>query len=651
MTCAEVEALILEGEPDSPAIAADARAHLGGCETCRDLADTYDRKFETRARSTLVGSTIGNYRIREQIGAGGTGVVYLAEHATIGTRVAIKVLGLLVSVNDADVQRLFNEARAVERVKHAGTVKIFDVGHHEGHPYLVMEYLDGESLTRRLHAEDKLTGGELFDIAQQLTSVLEAVHDAGITHRDIKPENIFLVRDQSSPSGQRLKLLDFGIAKLHGTLGNNSPHTHGTMGTPSYMAPEQWHDAGTVNAKADVYSLGCVVFELASGRPPFVSSSVGAACVNHLYKPPPRLCSLVPDAPVELDALLDQMLAKQPADRPTVGVVANALRSIERFEPVRLEPGWREATTESSSPRIEPVRTTPAAPPRSRRTKVVVAVVGAVVATGVGAAVWHSRAVGKAEMRVTRIDGENQVIPLGEWQQFGAQVVDRDGVPVPNVRVAWRTPKLGDLTYIDTTDEHGMTHATQLYSSDEEMDLEQTAAVAPDWRGSNWSDTAVPSEAPVVFHYRQARVHPQPSRASTRSTFEIENPWTTVGSLRVTSHQLSMREISLLAHVSASTTPEAPASGLTQIQAREFCAALGARLMTSEEWTLLAAGNGLLDIGGVASTLADWTSSLDGTKVIARGAAIAESPPFAATYEASDSSPKIGVRCVTSAQN
>src|ERR1051325_7933618 len=188
------------------------------------------------------------------------GEVFLAEHKDLQTPVAIKVLNGDISEDRDHVQRFFNEARVVSKIKHAGTIKIFDSGYFKGHAYLVMELLEGESLAASMEKAGPMQVAELLDIAQQIASVLDATHRQGVIHRDLKPDNIYLVHDDERASGERVKILDFGIAKLSGTLAGASPKTSGTMGTPTYMAPEQWGDSSKVDWRADAYSLGCVAF-------------------------------------------------------------------------------------------------------------------------------------------------------------------------------------------------------------------------------------------------------------------------------------------------------------------------------------------------------------------------------------------------------
>src|SRR5262249_23818237 len=204
----------------------------------------------------------------------------------------------------------------VSRIKHAGIVKIFDVGFHKEQAYLIMELLEGESLAKRIERRGRMSATQLADIARQIASVLAATHDAGVTHRDLKPDNIFLVADAELGTRERVKILDFGIAKLSGgTMAPGAARTVGTMGTPAYMAPEQWADSGSVDWRGDAYSLGCVAFEMACVRPPFIAHTIAEAYTKHAQVPPPSPRSVMPDLPPVVDALIVRLLAKDPAQR------------------------------------------------------------------------------------------------------------------------------------------------------------------------------------------------------------------------------------------------------------------------------------------------------------------------------------------------
>ncbi|HEU4731511.1 MAG TPA: serine/threonine-protein kinase [Kofleriaceae bacterium] len=264
----------------------------------------------------MIDEVIKDFRIRRRLGKGGMGEVWLAEQQIVKTKVAIKFLVADVSSDHQLAQRFFNEAIAVSKIKHAGTVKIFDVGYHHGSAYLIMEMLEGETLATRIRRAGRLPLGQVGDFGRQIAGILDATHAAQIIHRDLKPENIFLIQDAELASGERVKILDFGIAKL-GTA-TTMTGAGGTMGTPGYMAPEQWGNAASVDGRADVYALGCIVFKMCCGRQPFEAASIPEAYVQHLKDTPPRVRSFAPDVPPELDEAIAAALAKQPVDRPSL---------------------------------------------------------------------------------------------------------------------------------------------------------------------------------------------------------------------------------------------------------------------------------------------------------------------------------------------
>jgi len=262
------------------------------------------------------GTQVGAYRVVRQIGQGGMGTVWLAEHVQLGRQAAIKVLLPELSVKPDVVQRFFNEARAATAITDPGIVQIFDYGQHtDGSAYIVMELLDGQPLDRRLHDQGALPVHDALRIIRQVASTLGAAHARGIVHRDLKPENIFLVRDPEVASGERAKVLDFGIAKLGGTATGVKTQTATMMGTPVYMSPEQCRGAGAVDARSDVYSLGCVLFVLLTQRAPFVADGVGELIVMHITVEPTAPSAFRSDLPPEVDRLVLRCLAKDPGAR------------------------------------------------------------------------------------------------------------------------------------------------------------------------------------------------------------------------------------------------------------------------------------------------------------------------------------------------
>jgi serine/threonine protein kinase len=283
--------------------------------------------------SPVLGTTLGNYRVVERLGEGGMGLVYIGRHETLGSRVVVKVLQPELSRNVGMVQRFFNEAQAATEIRHPGIVQVFDFGTtSDGRAYFVMELLEGETLSARLrkHRHD---AAACCRFGRQVANVLQAAHAVGITHRDLKPENLFLVTDPEVIGGERVKVLDFGIAKLAGESrpAGVKTQTGMVMGTPDYMSPEQCRSASTADARSDIYSLGCILFEVACGRPPFVGDGMAEVIAAHLHLPPPPPRSLVPDLPAGLAALITHMLEKRPDARPqSMAEVSRALDELAR---------------------------------------------------------------------------------------------------------------------------------------------------------------------------------------------------------------------------------------------------------------------------------------------------------------------------------
>ncbi len=283
-----------------------------------------------------VGQRIGNYRVRRKLGQGGMGAVYEAVQEQIGRRAAIKVLHPEYANDQQSIQRFFNEARAVNIIHHQGLVGVFESGRLEdGGAYIVMEYLDGELLTRRLEKAGQIGQRDALSFGRQIAAALSAAHQKGIVHRDLKPDNIMVVSDPEAVDGERVKIFDFGIAKLRL---NSLPPAHAPtemrtqtgmiMGTPTHMAPEQCRGASDIDSKADVYSLGVIIYQMLVGHPPFVADSPGELLSMHLRDKPPNLCKLDPSIPEGLADLVHQMLAKEPEARPEMSVVVEQLEAL-----------------------------------------------------------------------------------------------------------------------------------------------------------------------------------------------------------------------------------------------------------------------------------------------------------------------------------
>ncbi|HNN98033.1 MAG TPA: protein kinase, partial [Pseudomonadota bacterium] len=282
-----------------------------------------------------VGQLVGNFRIVSKIGQGGMGAVYAAVHRQIGRRAAVKVLhGPLAKTSDY-AQRFLNEARAVNILRHPNLVEIFDFGQlPDGTLYIIMEFLEGESLRAKLRRTRKLSETQATELARQMAQALDSAHQKGIIHRDLKPENVMLVSDAVRPTEDRVKILDFGIAKVNqqsapqkqsaapkGEDGEDFQTAIGTsMGTPKYMAPEQYADASKVDGKADVFALGVMLYEMVAGQVPFPKTSLSA-----FHQPPKPIAEVEASVSPKLATLIHRMLTPKPLDRPGMREVLELL--------------------------------------------------------------------------------------------------------------------------------------------------------------------------------------------------------------------------------------------------------------------------------------------------------------------------------------
>ena len=272
-------------------------------------------------------------------------------HATLAQRAAVKVLRRELASSERDLQRFVNEARTVAAVQHPGIVKIFDIGQIDGTPFILMELLDGEPLHARL---DRAPGRRLplvqvLDFASQAAAALSFTHGRGFVHRDLKPDNMFLCPDPAARRGERVVLLDFGIAKFLDPKTDGGTAVGITLGTPHYMAPEQCEGRKDLTGKVDVYALGVLLFEALSGRLPFESDSPLAIMRQHMVMTAPPLSEAAPDTPPLLVELVASMLAKSPLQRPTMEEVgARLLLLLQPLTSTEMPPGLVRPSTAMS---------------------------------------------------------------------------------------------------------------------------------------------------------------------------------------------------------------------------------------------------------------------------------------------------------------
>lgn len=270
----------------------------------------------------------GAYEVIRTLGVGGMGVVYEARHRRLNKRVAVKVLHQERAENRDLVERFLNEARATNEIRHSGVVKIFDADRlKDGTPFLIMEYVSGHTLAEYLLHKKIVDLADLLSFGEQLADTLDAAHRHSVIHRDLKPENIMLVPKGEPVPMLTTKILDFGIAKLTRALGGGKTQAE-FLGTPRYASPEQIQSAADVTHKSDVYSLGCILYECACGEVPFDAPTALPIMMAHISKQPQRLNERTSAIGVEFADLIDQMLEKNPNDRPSMATVARILREI-----------------------------------------------------------------------------------------------------------------------------------------------------------------------------------------------------------------------------------------------------------------------------------------------------------------------------------
>ena len=278
----------------------------------------------------VIGETVGNYRITKLLGEGGMGAVYLAEHPGIGRKAAVKVLHPDLTRHTDMATRFFNEARAANAIRHPGIVEVLDFGTlPTGVSYIVMEFLEGESLAARLRTSGRLPIATAIEYTRQAAEALGAAHAKGIVHRDLKPDNLYVVPDPRNPGREMIKVLDFGIAKLGAgptSPGSVKTRTGTIMGTPVYMSPEQCRGTKEVDHRTDVYALGIILYEALTGTPPHAGRGVMEIYKKTMLEVPPPPSAKNPKVSPRLDAIVMKALQKSPDLRhPDGGALADDL--------------------------------------------------------------------------------------------------------------------------------------------------------------------------------------------------------------------------------------------------------------------------------------------------------------------------------------
>jgi serine/threonine-protein kinase len=311
----------------------------------RDAETVQDQEAEPEVDPHLGAVFGGQYRVDERMGAGGMGTVYRGTQLSVDRQVAVKVIAPGVEQHAKHVQRFRREAEALAKLRHPNTVHLLDFGVTDnGRLFIVMELLSGIDLEHLLAKQGSMPLPEALRILRQIAQSLSEAHAFGIIHRDLKPSNVFLCEVEGGDSF--VKVMDFGVAGFQQEEDDRSALTaQGTvLGTAAYMSPEQAQGYG-VDPRADLYSLGVVLFEMLTGRPPFQANSAVSLLIAHVSEEPPKLADVFPDLPDREPAqeLLDALLAKDPTKR-----IASASDLISRIDALLVELG--EATLRPTGP-------------------------------------------------------------------------------------------------------------------------------------------------------------------------------------------------------------------------------------------------------------------------------------------------------------
>ncbi|MFN2269760.1 MAG: protein kinase domain-containing protein, partial [Anaerolineae bacterium] len=330
------------------------------------------------------GENVGAYRIVEKLGQGGMATVYKAYHPALDRYVAIKVMHPAFLEDPNFLARFQREARIVAKLDHPHIIPIYDFAEHNGNPYLVIRFIEGETLKARID-RGPIEPQEILRIAQAVGEALTYAHGQGILHRDIKPSNVLLTPDGG------VYLADFGLARM-AEAGESTLSRDMMMGTPQYISPEQAKGIRKLDARTDVYSLGVVLYELLVGRAPFTADTPYAIVHDHIFTPLPMPRELKPDLPESLERVLLKALAKEPDDRfqsveELIAALGSALEPPAKPKPKetvvvpppstiarQAEPPPNEATKKLSE--VKPK-------PQKRRWLWGVAIIAAVICLGV----------------------------------------------------------------------------------------------------------------------------------------------------------------------------------------------------------------------------------------------------------------------------
>ena len=476
----------------------------------------------------------GRYRLEQVIGRGGMSTVYRATDLSLDRTVAVKVaLDPQAEENPVYVARFKREARAAAALNHSGAVTVFDAGADGPTRYIVMEFVDGRSLADILREQDPprpLEPRRAARIAEQIADTLVAAHAAGIVHRDIKPGNVMV------EAADRVKVLDFGIARTSDAVALT--RTASVLGTAPYMAPEQAM-GNPADARSDIYSLGCVLFEMLTGEPPFMADVAAAVLHQHVHVQPKAPSERNPAVPPALDALVLEMLAKAPNDRPqTAAEVRDRLAASEtgaRTGPTAPLTAATEvlaaaAADAAAVPQIATVQQTPTVPPDR------------VAATA------DAAAVAPAEPRPLGVPGRDRAAPArcggrlcGGWRQLEPLELDAFAPHHSDLQIVPVCHRLDVPVELDPQQQH------ELHSV---LDLEQQHQHDDDNGDHDHHDPWHHHHYPWHDHYRPGRDDASAARAGRRSARSDEDGQERLTGERLDGDQAMVRALKICNNLS-----------------------------------------------------------------------------------------------------